>query len=1156
MNRRRRLVTGFLAVVLLAATASAAQKPGRPYVKKATWVETMTATRTAMVRDKGTVKAPRRVPVPDFGTQPFTVTVWVKAHQDGTILAKFTPTGAWSSQGKSMFLRGGRVAYDIGMVGVVTGRKVIADGKWHHVALVGDKGIKIYIDGKPDAAGGLVGKGGDPKGSAVMIGYTSTNFPGPSYLTGDLDEVCVYDRALSAREIEASLAKPPAGGLVAHWAFEGGGGDDSSCGNDAVEVTGAKYVEGKVGKALRLSGRGRMVVPWKGGAVDPTAWLWSRLGRDFGSDSVAAREMAWEREDRIWRNWSPDKDRNFAELARRYAGAAGRTAKYAAQARRLAPGVTSAAGLARVRKLYLQSRLAEEVAARLSGYDLAGLRATIAELHAGRESGKALTTRLARLEGQAAQWETALPEGREFETWKDQVARLRLDVVLKDNPLFDFDKIVFVKRLTYSANHYYTEYINSRWAPGGALCVLDLKSGKVTELATELTGGVFERFDLSWDARKIVFAWKSDAQKGYRIYEINVDGSGLRQLTFPQKNEEELVRLYRARPHYHHGTDDMHPCYLPNGEIVFISTRCQYGILCDAPDDFTTTILYRMDADGKNMRKLSNSSVSEASPAILLDGRIMYTRWEYVNKGAVSAKCLWAMRPDGSGSAEIYANDISLPPSFIYGRPIPDAPNKYVVLGTPHCPQNGLGTVIRLDMNKNIRTREPMTYMTPQTDIQAEGGFSFRSGDGPWRRDGSGRGDLFKDPFALSEKFYLVAHKPAGTSWNNPVGYGLYLLDEKGKTYPIYRDPDISSWQPIPLKARKRPQMTRADIDEKMAAKNLATCIVTNVYHGMENVDRGTIRYIRVLEQVPRPWASRRRWGGDGYDQQHVVITKDTHLGLKVQHGVVPVEADGSAHFTVPAMANIFFQALDADYMAVQTERTYVNYIPGETRSCIGCHETPQDAAAATPRATPLALKRKPSAPGPQIGETTGGRALHYPTDVQPVLDKHCVKCHSGDKPKAGLDLSGEMTALFSRSYESLIPERRGGRGRPRNLCDLVGPTIGENHPKTGNVHYMPARSFGSHASVLVAIHSKGKVKLANPEHAKMAARLAEKHKKINLTPAELLKITNWVDTNGQFYGSWWGRRHVQYKDHPNFRPVPTLAVGRSYTSPIPEDQR
>jgi hypothetical protein len=424
---------------------------------------------------------------------------------------------------------------------------------------------------------------------------------------------------------------------------------------------------------------------------------------------------------------------------------------------------------------------------------------------------------------------------------------------------------------------------------------------------------VFERFDVSFDAKKIVFAWKRAWQEGYRIYEVNVDGTGLRQLTFPQADEKRLVELYRARPHYHHGTDDMHPCYLPDGGICFISTRCQYGILCDAPDDFTTTILYRMDADGKNMRKLSNSSVSEASPVMLPDGRILYTRWEYFDKGAVSLKCLWAMRPDGSASSEIYGADISLPPTMIYGRPIPNAPNKYVVLGTPHCPQNGIGTVIRLDMTQNIRTREPMTYMTPYADIQAEGGFSFRKGDGPWRRDGRGGGPLFKDPYPLSEKYFLVSHKPEGTPWNDPKGYGLYLLNETGRVQLIYRDPEISCWQPLPLKPRKRPPVLSSSFDAELAAKNQAVCVIADVYRGLEGVERGAIKYIRVLEQIPRPWATRRRWGGDGYDQQHSVITKDTHLGLKVQHGIVPVEDDGSAHFIVPAMANISLHVLDEE---------------------------------------------------------------------------------------------------------------------------------------------------------------------------------------------------------------------------------------------------
>ncbi|MGB2820107.1 MAG: hypothetical protein WBF17_03940, partial [Phycisphaerae bacterium] len=585
----------------------------------------------------------------------------------------------------------------------------------------------------------------------------------------------------------------------------------------------------------------------------------------------------------------------------------------------------------------------------------------------------------------------------------------------------------------------------------------------------------------------------------------------------------------------------------------FISTRCQYGILCDAPDDFTTTVLYRMDRDGKNMRRLTNSSVSEASPVMLPDGRILYTRWEYFDKGAVSLKCHWAVRPDGTMSSEIYAADISLPPTFIYGRPIPGAPNKYVVLGTPHCPQNGIGTVIRLNMDRDIRTREPMTYMTPYTDIQAEGGFSFRSGDGPWRRAGRGNGPLFKDPYPLSEKYFLVAHKPEGSDWNNPKGYGIYLLDEKGKVQLIYRDPEISCWQPFPLKPREVPPVLNSPVDPELAESNQAVCVVSDVYRGLTGVERGSIKYIRVLEQVPRPWATRRRWGGDGYDQQHACITKDTHLGLKVQHGIVPVEDDGSAHFVVPAMANISLHVLDENYMAVQKERTYVNYMPGEARSCVGCHEIPTKELPTASRGIIKALRRPPSIPGPQPGERAGRRPLHYPTDVQPVLDRHCVKCHSGKEPKKGLRLSGEMTALFNVSYESLVPERRR---RPRNDRGLLGPIIGENHPKTGNVHYLPARSVGSHASVLVAMLSKGKVKLADTDQAARAAKLADVHKDIALSQAELLRITNWVDTNAQYYGAYWGRRNLQHKDHPNFRPTPTFKTAISMTSPIPEEKR
>jgi hypothetical protein len=779
--------------------------------------------------------------------------------------------------------------------------------------------------------------------------------------------------------------------------------------------------------------------------------------------------------------------------------------------------------------------------------------------------------------------EIYLPSAEEKSAW---------DKLLKQ----DVEKIVFVKRFTYNGNHYYTEYINSKWMPGGNLCVLSLKTGEVKELAPELTGGVFGAFDVSFDARRIVFAWKAAPDIGYRLYEVGTDGSGLRQLTFSPDDEDEIIETYRIAG-YHHGTEDLDPCYLPDGGIAFISTRCRFGILCDAPDIFTTTVLYRIDGDGRNMRRLSNSSVSENTPCLLPDGRIMYTRWEYVDKGAISVKCLWAMNPDGSNSAEIYGNDVPAPSTMIMGRPIPGVPGEYVFTGAPHCcPQNCVGAIIRINTAKNIRTSEPMTSMTPYTDVRYEhGGIAFRDpiDTSRWIYDIQGRGHLFRESYPLSRTEFLVSHKPAGTTWDNPTGYRLYLLHEGGKVEPIYSDKNISCFRPMPLTTRKTPPVIPSHPDRELAEKNLAECIVTDVYSGMSGVERGAVKYLRILEQVPRPWGARRfykpNYTQDEYDQQHAVISKDTHLGLKIRHGVVTVEDDGSARFLVPAGRNIFLQALDAHYRSIQTERTYVNYMPGEVRSCIGCHEP----ASQTPRTfgglMPAAMKRQAEMPRPQAGETAAAKTISYARDVQPVWDRHCISCHNESRAQGGLNLSGRETRLFNESYENLTPERRkAGGGKvtalPReklaeagneyyiaadrtyftvpparhnekyttegkgfyivsdgveymNVYDrgLLGPVIGENHPKNGNVHYLPAQSLGSYTSVLVAMFAPD-IKLDDPKARQRAAHLAGVHAKIKLAPEELLQITNWVDTNCQYYGTYYGRRDTIFRGHPDYR--------------------
>jgi len=746
------------------------------------------------------------------------------------------------------------------------------------------------------------------------------------------------------------------------------------------------------------------------------------------------------------------------------------------------------------------------------------------------------------------------------------------------------ERVVFVARHSYNSNHYYTEYINSTWLPGGNLRLLDLRAGTVQDLVPSLAGSVFGAFDISFDAKKIVFACKRSRFEGYRLFEVNADGSALRQITFPPADEDALVKRFRF-PEYHHGTDDLDPCYLPDGGIAFISTRCKFGILCDAPDIFTTTNLFRIDAleDAAGTastgttgtasaaaaaysapRPLSYSAVSENAPALLPDGRILYTRWEYVDKGAVSVKCLWAMNPDGSNSSEIYGNDIAFPTTMIFGRPIPNSPHEYVFTGTPHCPQNCVGTVVRIDTTKDVRTTAPMTYITPAVDIRAEGGFHFRDPANPaskWKHDGRGRGPLFRETWPLSRTEFLVSHKPAGPVWTAPDAYHLYLLHEGGTVEPVFKqDAGLSAFRPIPLAPRKRPPALVPHPDETLAAKNLAECIVTDVYKGMENVPAGTVKYLRVLEQIPRPWGARREPAMenrtpknaadttayfDEYDQQHAVISKDAALGLKVQHGIVPVEPDGSARFLVPANRAIILQALDADYRALQTERTYVNYTPGEVRSCVGCHEATSQAPAATGNTTPLAMRRPARVPAAQPDGRPARTTLSYARDVQPVWDKHCVNCHSpadtdkkNSKPPAGgLNLTGTQTRLFNTSYEQLVPERRKGRGNYNKK--LLGPVIGENHPKTGNIHYLPAKSLGSHASVLAALLYPD-IALADPAQRARVERLRRAHADLQLptrlTTAEKIRVTNFLDTNAQYYGTYFGWRNRAFSARPDYR--------------------
>jgi len=719
----------------------------------------------------------------------------------------------------------------------------------------------------------------------------------------------------------------------------------------------------------------------------------------------------------------------------------------------------------------------------------------------------------------------------------DELEQLRRDLLVRENPLLKGQRLLFVKRLTYNSSHYYDDYYNGlRNGPGfgGNIYELDLATGRGRRVVPQFEGGVFDRFDLSFDAKRIAFGYRRPKAEGYRIHEIGVDGRGLRQLTFPPADEDERIAKYSYLPRaaldanpqsYGHWTDDLHPCYLPDGRIAFVSTRAEHSVLCGG-HSLTATSLYRIDGDGSNLHQISQGSLSEFSPTVMNDGRILYNRWEYVYKGIAAIQPLWALRPDGSASEEIYGDNIANPGVFVHARQVPGRDHLVVATGCGHEPL-AVGTIVLVDMHKSKRTKEAMTYLTPDTDVRGLRGL-YQRRNGQWRAHDV-YGPFYCDPYPLADpktyagagQFFLVACNPR-SRYNDKSAYGIYLLDTFGNCVLVHEDDEFSCWQPMLLQPRRKPPALPevAEVEPSAAVPQLASCLVTDVYQGLDGVPRGTVKYLRVMEQIARPWSvhcgynPKDRWPG-----QMVAISYYTHIWIAVLHGIVPVHEDGSAHFTVPADRNVYFQALDKDFMEVQKMRTFVNFQPEEKRSCIGCHE---HRVLAPPTARPAAMGLLPVPPRPQPGEAAP-RPLHYPTDVQPIFDKHCVSCHGGSKPKADLDLSGETTDYFSRSYEQLIT-----KGFVPFIQEWTGPRM-KSPPQYftvgGSMAHAPAAApytYGSHKCKLVAHLRKG-------------------HHNVKLSREEWIKLVTWIDCNAPFYGSYFGRRHKNFHQRPGFRACPTL---------------
>jgi hypothetical protein len=587
----------------------------------------------------------------------------------------------------------------------------------------------------------------------------------------------------------------------------------------------------------------------------------------------------------------------------------------------------------------------------------------------------------------------------------------------RDGPLKKVESIIFAARAVnptdghwYANFGYYADDPNRKgYAEGAKLYRLNLLTRELSPLLTDPRGGIRDP-QVSYDGNKILFSYRPGGTEQYHLYEINADGTALRQIT--------------SGPF-----DDFEPSYLPDGGIIFVSSRCKRWVNCWLTQ---VAVLHRCDADGSNLRALSSNNEQDNTPWPLPDGRILYTRWEYVDRSQVHFHHLWAANPDGTAQMTWFGN---LHPgiTMIDAKPIPGTDKIVASFSPGHGQREHDGIITVVDPKGGPDAKEFAKSVNKSAH--------------------------FRDPWAFSENCFLTASRDT-----------LVLMDATGRTEELFKLPagdraaKLECHEPRPLASRPREAVIQPRTRPEETTGRL---LLADVNHGrnMTGVKPGEIKKLLVLETLPMPVH---------YTGGMEPISYGGTFTLERILGTVPVESDGSAYFEVPAMRSVFFVALDEKDMAVKRMQSFTSVQPGEILSCVGCHEhrsqTPRAEFHETQAVRKSAARIEPIHDVPEV--------FDFPRDVQPVLNALCIDCHGYEKTARGgprdgrLILTGDRGPLFSHSYYMLTIARLFADGR--------------NQPKS---NYDP-RALGSSASRLLTLLDGSHYGVQATPHQKKMLRL------------------------------------------------------------------
>jgi len=665
--------------------------------------------------------------------------------------------------------------------------------------------------------------------------------------------------------------------------------------------------------------------------------------------------------------------------------------------------------------------------------------------------GREFLTRLTELEKSVKEAEAALAGGDQAAKQRiagmaDQFTALQRDALLA-NPLLDFDKLLLVKRsagnLGLPANWQANCGMGSR-GYDNEIAVLSpvAPQGKLTTLMKPAKAEFVGDLKLDFDGDKMLFSMPGKNDR-WQVWEMKSDGSGLRQVT---PGDEPDV-------------DNYDPCYLPDGRILFTSSRAFHGVPCVGGGNNVAN-LCRMNADGTGIRQLCFDQDQNWCPTVLNDGSVLYTRWEYSDTPHYFSRVLFRMNPDGSGQLAHYKSNSYWPNSIFYAKPVPGHPTKLIAVVSGHHGSARMGELILFDPAQGRFEADGVVQRVAGSSQKVDPVIRDGLVDGSWPK--------FLHPYPLSEKYFLVSSQPTPQA-----KWGVYLVDVFDNMTLVREENGYVLFEPIPLRKTIRPRVIPDRIDP---SKKEATVYLADVYSGpgLKNVPRGAVKKLRLYE----PHFAYPGMGG------HINIGIDGPWDVHRILGTVPVEADGSASFKVPANTPISVQPLDAEGKALQLMRSWYTAMPGESFSCMGCHDTQN---AIPPSKPTLASQRGPSDIAPWHGPARG---FSFKREVQPVLDKYCVGCHKeGAQPQHGQAVP-DFTAKKQNGWNNFTPS-----------YIALHPYVRRPGPES-DYHLQKPLEFHADTSELVQMLKHG-------------------HHNVQLDAEAWDRLITWIDLNVPDHGTW-----------------------------------